>query len=179
MANITKAVDFDSHVYSNKAVMECIHDVDYQLLVKFNKSYSSDQTRDGGAKSSVGISQFNSSMRAKLGEASNFTNRRDYQTAMAPRGTSAHTSDSESNSPTRPPVLRLRGAGKLDLGESDCRSEDDTSDLAEGIQIHQLMSVLHTTKRISIARSFEVICNHVWRAYHSQFSMLKTHDQTL
>jgi hypothetical protein len=66
------------------------------------------------------------------GTHTKFTSRRDYQEAMAPRGTSAHTSDSERDNQTCPPVLRLRGTGKPGLGESDCRSENNTSDLADG-----------------------------------------------
>ena len=107
------------------------HDINYQLLYKFNKTYSSDRTRDESAKSYMGLSQLNSSMSAKVGETSKFTSRRDYQEAMAPRGTSEQTSDKESEGQTRQPVLRLRGAGKPELGESDCRSEGDMSDLAE------------------------------------------------
>jgi hypothetical protein len=80
----------------------------------------------------MGLSQLDSSLSAKLGGTSKFTSRMDYQEAMAPRGTSAQTSDSESDGQTRPLVLRLRGAGKPDLSESDCRSEDDTSNPAEG-----------------------------------------------
>ena len=64
-----------------------------------------------------------------MGGTSKFTSRRDYQEAMAPRGTCAQTSDSKSEDQTRPPVLRLRGAGKPEHGESDCRSESDMSDL--------------------------------------------------
>ena len=105
-ANVTKTVDFDSHVYSNNAVMVSNHDVNYQLLDKF-KSYFSDRTRDGGASNYMGLSQLDLSLSAKLGGTSKFTSRRDYQEAMAPRGTNAHTSDSESDSQTRPPVLRL------------------------------------------------------------------------
>jgi hypothetical protein len=129
MANITKAVDFDSHVYSNNAVMGSSNDINYQLLDKFNNSYSSDRTRDEGAKSFMGLSQLNSSMSAKVGGTSKFTSRRDYQEAMAPRGTSEQTSGNTSEDKTRPPVLRLRGAGKPEHGESDCRSESDISDL--------------------------------------------------
>ena len=69
-ANVTKAVDFDSHVYSNNAVMGSNHDINFNLLDKFNKSYSSDQTRDGGAKSYMGLSQLDSSLSAKVGEGS-------------------------------------------------------------------------------------------------------------
>ena len=76
-ANVTKAVDIDSHVYSNNAVMGSNHDINYQLLDKFNKSYSSDRTRDGGAKSYMGLSQLNSSLSAKVGGTSMFTSRRD------------------------------------------------------------------------------------------------------
>jgi hypothetical protein len=130
-ANVTKAVDFVSHVYSNNAVMGSSHDINYQLLDKFNKIYSSDQTRDESAKSYMGLSHLDSSLSAKVGGTSKFTSRRDYQEAMAPRGTSAQTSDNDSECQTRPPVLRLRGASKLDLGESDCRSEVDTSYLAQ------------------------------------------------
>jgi hypothetical protein len=50
---------------------------------------------------------------------------------MAPQGTSAQTSDRKRDDQTRPPVLRLRGEGKPEHGESDCRSEGDTSDLVE------------------------------------------------
>ena len=74
------------------------HDINYTLLDKFYKTYSSDQTRDGGTKSHMGLSQLDSSLSAKVGGTSKFTSRRDYQEAMAPRGTSAHTSDSESDS---------------------------------------------------------------------------------
>jgi hypothetical protein len=56
MANITKAVDFDSHVYSNNAVMGSSNDINYKLLDKFNKTYSSDRTRDKSAKSYMGLS---------------------------------------------------------------------------------------------------------------------------
>ena len=73
MANVKKAVDFDSHVYSNNAVMGSNHDVNYQLLDKFNKSYSSDQTRDESAKSYVGLCQLNSRLSAKVGATSKFT----------------------------------------------------------------------------------------------------------
>jgi hypothetical protein len=57
---------------------------------------------------------------------------------MAPRSTSAKTSDSESECQTRPPVLRLRGSGKPNLGDSDCRSEEYTSDLAEGYSVSSI-----------------------------------------
>jgi hypothetical protein len=79
----------------------------------------------------MGLSQLDSSLSAKVGGTSTFTSRRDYQAAMAPRGTSAQTSDSERECQTRPLVLRLRGAGKPDLGVSDCRSKEYTTDLAE------------------------------------------------
>ena len=80
----------------------------------------------------MGLSQLDSSLSAKVGGTSKFTSRRDYQEAMAPRATSAHTSDSDDVSQTRSPVLRLRGAGTSIHGESDCRSEDDLYDLAYG-----------------------------------------------
>ena len=48
---------------------------------------------------------------------------------MAPQGTSEKTSDRNSEDQTRPPVLRLRGAGKPEHGESDYRSEGDLCDL--------------------------------------------------
>jgi hypothetical protein len=107
MVNITKAVVFDSHVYSNNAVMESNHDINYQSLNKFNKIYSSDRARDDGATSYMGLSQLDSSLNAKVGGTSKFTSRRDYQEAMASQGTSAHTSNSESEGQTRQPVLRL------------------------------------------------------------------------
>ena len=110
-ANVTKAVDFDSHVYSNNAVMGSTNDINFNLLDKFNKSYSSDRTRDGGAMSFMGLSQLDASRTAKVGGSSKFTSRRDYQEAMAPRATSEETSESDDAYQTRPPVLRLRGAG--------------------------------------------------------------------
>ena len=132
MANVTKAVDFDSHVYSNNAVMGSSTDVNFNLLDKFNQSYSSDRTRDEGAMGFMGLSQLDVSRTAKVGGTSKFTSRRDYQEAMAPRATSEATSDSDQDNLTRPPVLRLRGAGKPDHGESDCRSEDDSVDISYG-----------------------------------------------
>ena len=117
--NIAKAVDFDGHVYLNNAVMGSSHDINNQLLDKFNKTYSSDRTRDESIKSYMGLSQLNSRMSAKVGGTSKFTSRRDYQEAMALQGTSLQTSDSKSEDQTRPPVLRLRGAGKPELGESE------------------------------------------------------------
>ena len=83
------------------------HDINYQLLDKFNKSYSSDRTRDGSAKSYVELSHIDASLSAKSEGSSKFTSRRDYQEAMAPRGTSEQTSGSTSKDKTRPPVLRL------------------------------------------------------------------------
>ena len=119
MVNVTKAVDFDSHVYSNNAVMGSTTDVNFNLLDKFNKSYSSDRTRDEGAMSFMGLSQLDASRTAKVGGTSKFTSRRDYQEAMAPRATSEATSDCDNANPTRSPVLRLRGAGEPDHGRSD------------------------------------------------------------
>ena len=80
----------------------------------------------------MGLSQLDLSLSAKVGGTSKFTSRRDYQEATAPRATSAHTSDSNDVTQTRPTVLRLRGAGEPDHGESDCRSEADSSDPAYG-----------------------------------------------
>ena len=100
-------MDFDSHVYSNNAVMGSTRDINFNLLDKFNKSYSSYRTRDGGAQSYMGLSQLDSSRSAKVGGPSKFTSRRDYQEAMAPRATSEQTSDSDDDNQTRPPVLRL------------------------------------------------------------------------
>ena len=51
---------------------------------------------------------------------------------MAPRATSEETSDCDDANQTRPPVLRLRGAGKPDHGRSDCRSEDGSIDISDG-----------------------------------------------
>jgi hypothetical protein len=130
--NVTKAIDFDSHVYSNNVVMGSTHDVNYELQDKFNKIYFSDQTRDRDAKSYMKLSQHDCRLDAKLKGTSKFTSRRDYQVEMAPRGTSGATSARDSDSQTRPPVLRLRVAGKPEHGESNCRSDDDTSDLADG-----------------------------------------------
>jgi hypothetical protein len=81
MANIMKAVDFDSHVYSNNAIMGSNHDVNYDLLNKFKH-------RDGGAKGYMGLSHHESSLDAKMGGTSKFTSRRYYKETMAPRGTS-------------------------------------------------------------------------------------------
>jgi hypothetical protein len=77
-------VDSNGHDYSNNVVMASTHDVNYELLDKCNKSYSSARTRDGGAKSYVRLSQHDSSLDAKLGGTSKFTSRRDYQEALAP-----------------------------------------------------------------------------------------------
>ena len=80
----------------------------------------------------MGLSQLDSSLTAKVEGTFKFTSRRDYQEAMAPRATSEHATDSDDASQTRPPVLRLRGAGTPDHGESDCRSEDDSDDISYG-----------------------------------------------
>ena len=78
----------------------------------------------------MGLSQLDLSLSAKVGETFKFTSRRDYQEPMAPRATIARTNDSDDDSQTRPPVLRLQGAGKPEHGESDCRSEDGSVDIS-------------------------------------------------
>jgi hypothetical protein len=105
----------------------------------------------------MGLGQLDSSLSAKVGGTSKFTSRRGYQEAMAPQGTSAQTSDSESEGQTRPPVLRLRGAGNRTSASltEDRRFIGPTS--LKGIQIHQLMSLTHMMKRRRSARGLKVI----------------------
>ena len=132
-------------------------------------------------KSYMGLSQLDSSLSAKVGGTSKFTSRRDYQEAMAPRATSAHTSDSDDVVQTRPPVLSLRGSEQANRimasPTADQRMIRSTSFM--GTQSHHAMSRPHITKRMSSATCLKVICPHVWIAYHSQISTLMTPDQTL
>ena len=50
-ANVTRAIDFDSHIYSNNAIMGSSKDLNHDLLDKFNQNYIQDRTHDGGAQS--------------------------------------------------------------------------------------------------------------------------------
>ena len=127
----------------------------------------------------MGLSQLDSSRSAKVGGPSKFTSRRDYQEAMAPRATSEETSDSDDANQTvhRSCVFEEQANRIMASLIADQKMARSTS-LME-IQSHQAMSRHHTTKRRSSAKCLEVICPHVWSAYHSQISALKPPSQTL
>ena len=102
-------------------VIECDNNyIDYPL----------DRTRDGGAKSLMGLSYPDSSPDAMLGGTSKFMTRRDNTEAMVPRNNDGDTSDSQ----TRLPVLHLQGARKPEHGAADCRSgSDNMPDLSDDV----------------------------------------------
>ena len=75
----------------------------------------------------MGLSNLDSSPDAKLGGTFKVITGRDSPEALAPRNTDGATSDSQ----TRPPVLRLQGAGKPEYGFADCRSGSDMLDISD------------------------------------------------
>jgi hypothetical protein len=129
-ANVTRAIDFDSHIYSNNAIMGSSKDLNHDLLDKFNQNYIQDRTHDGGAQSFMGVCHSDSNPDVALEGLSKFKRRRDYQEAMAPRSNVSNTSDNGGDNETRPPVLRLRGAGKPEQDSEDCLSGSDLPNLS-------------------------------------------------
>ena len=99
-------------------VIECDNNyIDYPL----------DRTRDGGAKSLMGLSYPDSSPDAKLGGTSKFMTRRDNPEAMVPRNNDGDTSDDTSHR------FCLQGAGKPEHGVADYRLGSDMSDLFDDV----------------------------------------------
>ena len=81
----------------------------------------------------MGVCHSDSNPDVALEGLSKFKRRRDYQEAMAPRSNVSNTSDNGGDNETRPPVLRLRGAGKPEQDSEDCLSGSDLPDLSDDV----------------------------------------------
>jgi hypothetical protein len=65
-ANLTRPIEFDSHIYSNNAIMGSSKYLNHDLLDKFNQNYIQDRTHDGGSQSFMGVCQYDSNLDVAL-----------------------------------------------------------------------------------------------------------------